>query len=136
MTYTENNTLLHDNRPDRGPDAVPGYSKQELLQRFSNEKADSIKDSEVSSNTDSVEVVGRMWEDFSLNEYIDKGNRRPEKKTSRVKVRPQSAPQVKKEWSPVITIPKPFNMTLRDERKSGKLHTRYPNVRCGAHSFN
>ena len=59
-------------------------------------------------------LVTHMWDNFSLNDYTDdpriSGNRRP---------RSSSTPR-KKAWTPVITIPKPFAMTRRDEEKKEK----------------
>ena len=63
-------------------------------------------------------LVSKMWENFSIHDYsadqTTSGNRRP---------RSSSTPR-KNAWSPVITIPKPFNMTIRDEQKKEKSHTR------------
>ena len=129
LDYTENNTLYHGNVPDRGPDIVPGYPSHNQ-EKFPDERSDTTnetfpsEDIEQRSNADSVELVNQMWDHFSRDEYIDKGNMRP-KKHMKPPTRPQSAPTKKnKEWTPVITIPKPFNMTIRDEKKKTKLHTR------------
>lgn len=71
-----------------------------------------------------TEKVTRMWDDFNLKDYLP-----PETvlkvEEEKVKVsRPKSAPVKKKVWSPVITIPKPFNMTIREETKKEKSHSR------------
>nr|XP_039253885.1 protein FAM161B-like [Styela clava] len=67
--------------------------------------------------------VKEMWDDFKLKDYlpptsIEKIERAKEKRS-----RPKSAP-IKKDWSPIITIPKPFKMTIREENKKEKTHTR------------
>lgn len=70
------------------------------------------------------EKVRHMWDDFDLREYV-----RPAESIATVEevkeTRPMSAPIKKKVWSPVITIPKPFSMTIREENKRTKSHTRY-----------
>lgn len=135
LDNTENNTFFYGNTPYRGPDKVPGYTKADFDSRSSQEKSDDMKDfsddvSEIVSDSDSIDVINRMWDEFSIDKYSDAGNRRPEKNDTKCqyvanKQRPQSATTKKKEWKPVITIPKPFNMTLRDEKKSEKSHTRF-----------
>lgn len=69
------------------------------------------------------EKVRHMWDDFDLREYV-----RPAESIATVEdvkePRPKSAPIKKKVWSPVITIPKPFSMTIREESKKAKTHTR------------
>ena len=128
LDYTKSNTLHHGNVPDRGSDRVPGYTSRNRQTKSLRAKYDSASNSaeevELSSNADSIDTISRMWDEFSLDDYIDKGNRRPKKKLSKPS-RPHSAPAKKKEWAPVITIPEPFNMTIRDEKKKEKSHTRY-----------
>jgi len=130
LDYTENNTLYYGNVPDRGPDVVPGYPKHDHHVKFPDENSDVTEetydadDVELVSNADSVKLVNHMWDRFSLQEYISKDNIRPRKKSVKLRTRSQSVPPKKEEWKPVITIPKPFNMTIRDEQKKEKLHTR------------
>ena len=128
LDYTENNTLYHGNVPDRSPDVIPGYTKPYSPVKFCDENSEETKDTdedaELSSNADSIELINHMWDNFSLDEYMGGGNRRPQRKRVKQSVSAHSAPAKKKEWKPVITIPKPFNMTLRDEQKRDKMHTR------------
>merc|ERR1712136_178869 len=74
-----------------------------------------VKFSKTGSAPDSSGLVSKMWDDFSIHDYSSNraasGNRRP---------RSSSTPRKKEAWSPVITIPKPFNMTVRDEHKKEK----------------
>ena len=81
-----------------------------------------VKSSKTGLVPDSSGLVSKMWDDFSIHDYSSNraasGNRRP---------RSSSTPRKKQAWSPVITIPKPFNMTVRDEHKKEKSHTRYSN---------
>ena len=130
VEYTRHNTLLHGTRPDQEADLVPGFtakgqvrfkSETESHVRSSEDESEEVADAD-SSHGDSMEVVNQMWENFSLDNYMEKDNKRPVKKN--LKVRPTSAPVKQREWSPVITIPEPFNMTLREEMKKGKSHTR------------
>ena len=51
----------------------------------------------------SYDVISNMWDNFSVDEYV------PYVKSVQHK---------NKSWSPSITIPEPFQMTIRDERKS------------------
>ncbi|XP_012557954.2 protein FAM161A [Hydra vulgaris] len=53
----------------------------------------------------SYDVISNMWDNFSVEEYA------PYVKTS---------PRKNKSWSPSITIPEPFQMTIRDEKKGKK----------------
>lgn len=63
--------------------------------------------------------VKEIWGDFSLKDHI--APVREEKK--KAKIRTKSAPP-KKEWSPIITVPKPFQMTIREENKKAESHRR------------
>ncbi|XP_033120988.1 protein FAM161A-like [Anneissia japonica] len=55
-----------------------------------------------------VAMVEDMWEDFSLEDYMPRARSVASSKSSTSK---------RKDWSPKITIPKPFKMTQRDECK-------------------
>ena len=86
--------------------------------------------SEDLSTADSINVINRMWDQFSVDKYSDGGNKQPPKNKVKFRTvtnqqRSQSTPTRKKEWKPIVTIPKPFNMTLRDEQKKEKFHTRF-----------
>lgn len=54
----------------------------------------------------SYEVIDNMWDNFSVDSYapVEKG--------------PKENTPVKKEWVPSITIPEPFQMSLREAAKS------------------
>lgn len=54
----------------------------------------------------SFDVIANMWENFSVDEYAPYAPR----------ARPN--PTDEKVWSPNVTIPEPFKMTLRDEAKA------------------
>ena len=49
-------------------------------------------------------AIGRMWDDFSVEEYGPHERDREE-------------PRKPAKWSPCITVPEPFSMTVREERK-------------------
>jgi len=51
----------------------------------------------------SYDVISNMWENFSVDEYAPYKREKKEKNI--------------KDWSPTITIPEPFTMTRREERK-------------------
>ncbi|XP_022104827.1 protein FAM161B-like [Acanthaster planci] len=60
----------------------------------------------------SQDMVDRMWDDFSVEEYA------PRVRSSSRASSVRSTGSVKsKEWSPKITIPKPFQMTQREATK-------------------
>ena len=52
----------------------------------------------------SYDVISNMWENFSVDDYAPYTREKKEKKSL--------------DWSPTITIPQPFNMTVRDEKKA------------------
>ncbi|XP_070576861.1 protein FAM161B-like [Ptychodera flava] len=56
-------------------------------------------------------VIDDMWDGFSVDEYAPRSRTQPRPRTIS---RSSSQSSLKKEWSPKITIPKPFSMTLRD----------------------
>lgn len=56
-----------------------------------------------------LDVVEDMWEGFSVYDYP------PESSPPRERI------QQKKEWTPQITIPKPFGMTVREAKKKAKI---------------
>lgn len=59
-----------------------------------------------------LDVVENMWGDFSVYDYPP-GDSPPHEKHAK-----------KKEWTPQITIPKPFTMTMREAKKKSKHITR------------
>lgn len=59
-----------------------------------------------------LDVVEDMWEDFSVYDYPPDASPPREKREN------------KKEWTPQITIPKPFTMTIREAKKKTKNMTR------------
>ena len=62
----------------------------------------------------SFDVIANMWENFSVDEYVPYT---PVKKSRNLK-----------EWSPTVTIPEPFQMTLRDEIKSKRKSKRVEKI--------
>lgn len=52
----------------------------------------------------SYDVISNMWENFSVDDYAPYRREKKKKKSL--------------DWSPTITIPQPFNMTVRDEKKA------------------
>ncbi|XP_065661666.1 protein FAM161A [Hydra vulgaris] len=107
-----------------GCDVAYGSNKKEQEKTFAtNNKSWSSSDDEVEileendqnsityehndfrSGALSYDVISNMWDNFSVEEYA------PYVKT---------APRKNKSWSPSITIPEPFQMTIRDERKGKK----------------
>ncbi|XP_064002164.1 protein FAM161A isoform X2 [Pogoniulus pusillus] len=68
--------------------------------------------SETGSSTFAKERIEKMWDGFSVEDYI-----------SRIKHSLPSSPVVRmvrkkqKAWSPKITVPKPFQMTIREAKK-------------------
>ncbi|NXC74560.1 F161A protein, partial [Anhinga anhinga] len=68
--------------------------------------------SETASSAFAKERIEKMWDGFSVEEYI-----------SRIKHSVPSSPAFRttrkkqKAWSPKVTVPKPFQMTIREARK-------------------
>ncbi|XP_032237239.2 protein FAM161B [Nematostella vectensis] len=60
-----------------------------------------------------LDVVEDMWKDFSVYDYPRDREDSPQKPT-----------QEKDTWSPCITIPNPFSMTIREAKKTAKQKTR------------
>lgn len=75
---------------------------------------DSFDDSKLSAHS----KISDMWENFSVDEYAPNTQPRPRSASlSRMtssRSRVEKPQEKKKEWRHKITIPKPFNMTLRD----------------------
>ncbi|ELU12928.1 hypothetical protein CAPTEDRAFT_198730 [Capitella teleta] len=63
-----------------------------------------------------------MWKDFSVDEYVPRRStlRRSNSLSRLSSGRSSSAERVKEDWTPKITIPKPFRMTLREAKKTPK----------------
>lgn len=59
-----------------------------------------------------LDVVEDMWEGFSVYDYPSDPSPPREKRSN------------KKEWTPTLTIPKPFTMTIREAKKKAKNTTR------------
>ncbi|XP_071498894.1 protein FAM161B-like [Diadema antillarum] len=65
-------------------------------------------------------VVENMWDDFNVDSYAPRS-----RSLSRSSARSSTSQQSKsKEWSPKITIPKPFSMTMRESSIEQKKTTR------------
>ena len=54
-------------------------------------------------------AVERMWSDFSIDYYAPHGSYSDEQEKG-------GKPRDKKEWTPKITVPKPFSMTVRESQ--------------------
>jgi len=118
---------------DDDAEPIPSFrrKKVDFEHRFSRSGEDAMveyddddaKDSDADDSyiDSSCDVIERMWDDFSVDDYVS--NTRMTHIRRKANLRPKSAPLQKKEWSPVITIPKPFKMTLREERKKEKSHS-------------
>ncbi|XP_051775641.1 protein FAM161A isoform X2 [Erpetoichthys calabaricus] len=61
------------------------------------------------------EHIKSMWDDFSIHDYIAHEKLRAQLSPKRHKIKGKS-----KEWSPAITIPEPFQMTVREDKKKKK----------------
>ncbi|NWU74250.1 F161A protein, partial [Onychorhynchus coronatus] len=68
--------------------------------------------SETRSSSFAKQQIEKMWDGFSMEDYI-----------SRIPDSPPSSPTCRrarkkpKEWSPKVTVPKPFQMTIREAQK-------------------
>ncbi|NWU18011.1 F161A protein, partial [Cephalopterus ornatus] len=68
--------------------------------------------SETGSSSFAKQQIEKMWDGFSMEDYI-----------SRIPDSPPSSPPCRKaqkkhkEWSPKVTVPKPFQMTIREAQK-------------------
>ena len=63
----------------------------------------------------SFDVIANMWENFSVDEYVPYSPRRRDK-------------ELQNEWSPTITIPEPFQMTVRDETRAKRKSKRIEKI--------
>ncbi|XP_039593975.1 protein FAM161A isoform X4 [Polypterus senegalus] len=61
------------------------------------------------------EHIKSMWDDFSIHDYIAHEKLRAQLSPKRHKMKGKS-----KEWSPAVTVPEPFQMTIREEKKKKK----------------
>lgn len=62
----------------------------------------------------SFDVIANMWDNFSVDEYVPYT---PVKKSRDIN-----------QWSPTVTIPEPFQMTLRDETKAKRKSKRIEKI--------
>ncbi|XP_064915417.1 protein FAM161A isoform X5 [Columba livia] len=68
--------------------------------------------SETGSSAFAKERIEKMWDGFSVEDYISRAEHRvPSSPAFRTIRRKQKA------WSPKVTVPKPFQMTIREARK-------------------
>ena len=79
--------------------------------------------SECSSESNSFASLGEstietMWDNFSIEEYA------PPIKHNEKRVKSHVSEPVRQTWSPQITIPEPFTMTIREEAKPKKKKSR------------
>lgn len=58
-----------------------------------------------------IEAIEHMWDNFSIDDYAP---------SSTWQSKPRQTTLGNKPWSPCITIPRPFSMTIRDENKKKK----------------
>uniref|UniRef100_UPI00398EC3AE protein FAM161A n=1 Tax=Pristiophorus japonicus TaxID=55135 RepID=UPI00398EC3AE len=69
------------------------------------------------------DLIQGMWDGFSVEEYTS--HEKPQKSGSSNVPKMKSIINDQKQWSPKITIPQPFQMTLREaEKKKHKIKTR------------
>ncbi|XP_043842026.1 protein FAM161A isoform X2 [Dromiciops gliroides] len=76
---------------------------------FSNIEKENIN--EVKMMASAKEYIKNMWNDFSVKDYVYVHS---DSSDSPVVEKPEKKP---KEWAPKITVPKPFQMTIREDRK-------------------
>ncbi|NXO02260.1 F161A protein, partial [Rhinopomastus cyanomelas] len=69
--------------------------------------------SETGSSVFGKERIEKMWDGFSVEDYISRSSRHslPSSPAFRMAWKKQKA------WSPKVTVPKPFQMTIREARK-------------------
>ncbi|XP_074143121.1 protein FAM161A isoform X2 [Sminthopsis crassicaudata] len=88
----------------------PSVSVSDLSEHgFSNIEKENMN--EVKMMTSAKEYIKNMWNDFSVKDYAYTHS---DSSDSPIVEKPQKKP---KEWVPKITVPKPFQMTIREERK-------------------
>ncbi|KAM9067241.1 protein FAM161A isoform X2 [Sarcophilus harrisii] len=88
----------------------PSISVSDLSEHgFSNIEKENMN--EVKMMTSAKEYIKNMWNDFSVKDYAYTHS---DSSDSPIVEKPQKKP---KEWVPKITVPKPFQMTIREERK-------------------
>ncbi|KAM3929968.1 protein FAM161A isoform 2-T2 [Leptodactylus fuscus] len=83
-----------------------GLSKSSL-----DDLSDGGDDSDTNDSISVQEKIGQMWNGFTVEEYIKKTDF--EKQQSKRK----AAKSKSKEWSHRVTIPQPFEMTVRESKK-------------------
>ncbi|XP_071962142.1 protein FAM161A-like [Antedon mediterranea] len=104
---------LHRTGSVSGDDGTrtPSLSSSRNLSRSYESLTSSATNSRRHSRSSTpVAVVEDMWEDFSLDNYMP----RPRSVNSSSR---SSSSTKKKDWSPKITIPQPFKMTMRETCK-------------------
>ncbi|NXI90302.1 F161A protein, partial [Psophia crepitans] len=67
--------------------------------------------SETASSAFAKQRIEKMWDGFSVEDYISRTNSLPSSPVCRAIRKKQKA------WSPKVTVPKPFQMTIREARK-------------------
>ena len=55
------------------------------------------------------EILKRMWDNFEPEENVQK--------MMELEKKAQKLMRKSNKWKPIVTVPKPFNMTVREERK-------------------
>ncbi|XP_072189213.1 protein FAM161A [Excalfactoria chinensis] len=67
--------------------------------------------SETGSSLFAKERIARMWDGFSVDDYL------PPRKHSLPRAPAARTTRKQKAWSPKVTVPKPFQMTIREARR-------------------
>ncbi|NXK40351.1 F161A protein, partial [Piprites chloris] len=68
--------------------------------------------SETGSSSFAKQQIEKMWDGFSMEDYLSRIPDSPPGSPTRRKARKKH-----KEWSPKVTVPKPFQMTIREAQK-------------------
>ena len=81
----------------------------------------------IESRLDHNKTIQEMWSDFNLAETLE---RYPSSQQIPVDIHAKSDFESDKkrlqEWRPRVTVPEPFSMTVREEKRpKGPKHTRY-----------
>ena len=98
-----------------GPVVVPS-SPSALSDLLLEDDVASINSADDAFVPHGAEVIGNMWEGFSVDSYV------PSKSSLSTRRDKCRLVPPKKRWSPSITIPKPFSMTIHEEQKGSRKH--------------
>ncbi|GCC34121.1 hypothetical protein chiPu_0012594 [Chiloscyllium punctatum] len=99
-----------------------GSTAHSSLSEMSNEDQEKSGENRVSYGRDQIQ---RMWDGFSVQEYISDEEPQKPRSSNLPLAKMQIIKKEQKQWSPKITIPQPFQMTLREaEKKKQKIKSR------------